>query len=100
MSSTNLNEFWNKIRKLGLLYRIYVKRKMSKALDVIKVDANSKWGVDKFTLFHLYRSLAIHLQGHRVCLGAFRTSPVDSLYVEANEPPLDLLHCAHIFPGQ
>ena len=100
MSSINPNEFWNKIRILGLLYRIYVKRKISKALDVIKVDANSKWGVDKITLFHLYRSLAIHLQGHRVCLGAFRTSPVDSLYVEANEPPLDLLHCAHIFPGQ
>ena len=25
-----------------------------------------------------------------VCLTAFRTSPVGSLYVEANEPPLDL----------
>ena len=33
---------------------------------------------------------AIHHQGLRLCLGAFRTSPVDSLYVEANEPSLDL----------
>ena len=33
---------------------------------------------------------AIHHQGLRLCLGAFRTSPVDSLYVKANEPPLDL----------
>ena len=32
----------------------------------------------------------IHHQGLRLCLGAFRTSPVDSLYVEAKEPLLDL----------
>ena len=30
----------------------------------------------------------IHNQGLRVALGAFRTSPVDSLYVEADEPSL------------
>ena len=28
----------------------------------------------------------VHNQGHRLCLGAFRTSPVESLYVDANEP--------------
>ena len=33
---------------------------------------------------------AIHSQGLRLCLEAFRASPVDSLYVDANEPPLDL----------
>ena len=33
---------------------------------------------------------AIHHQSIRVCLGAFRTSPVDSLYVEGNDPTLDL----------
>ena len=27
----------------------------------------------------------IHNQGLRICLGAFRTSPMESLYVEANE---------------
>ena len=32
----------------------------------------------------------IHNKGLRLCLGAFRTSPVDSLYVEANEPPLHI----------
>ena len=71
-------------------------------------------GADEITLLHLYRSLvrskldygciiygsakssyikalnAIHHQRLRLCLFAFRTSPVDSLYVEANEPPLDL----------
>ena len=32
----------------------------------------------------------VHNQGLRLCLGAFCTSPVQSLYVEANEPPLDM----------
>ena len=31
----------------------------------------------------------IHHQGLRLCLGAFRTSPVESLYVEADEPSLE-----------
>ena len=30
----------------------------------------------------------IQNQGLRICLGAFRTSPMQSLYIEANEPPL------------
>ena len=30
----------------------------------------------------------IHKQGHRLALGTFRTSPVASLYVEADEPSL------------
>ncbi|GFQ80630.1 putative RNA-directed DNA polymerase from transposon X-element [Trichonephila clavata] len=32
----------------------------------------------------------VHHQSLRLCLGAFRTSPVESLYAEAYEPPLDL----------
>ena len=31
----------------------------------------------------------IHHQGLRLALGAFRTSPVESLYVEAGELPLE-----------
>ena len=31
---------------------------------------------------------AVHHQGLRLCIGAFRTSPVESLYAEANEPSL------------
>ena len=30
----------------------------------------------------------VHNQNLRVCLGAFRTSPVESLYVDAHEPCL------------
>ena len=33
---------------------------------------------------------AIQHQGFRLCLGAFRTSQIDSFYVEANKPPLNL----------
>ena len=28
----------------------------------------------------------VHSQGLRLCLGAFRTSPVESLYVDAHKP--------------
>ena len=94
-----------------LFYRIL---KCTKVLDVIKVLANSKWGADNFTLLNLYLSLvrskldygcivygttrtsylkvldAIHHRSLQLCLGTFQTSPVDSLYVEVNEPPLDL----------
>ena len=31
----------------------------------------------------------VHHQGLRLSLGAFRTSPAESLYVEANEPSLE-----------
>ena len=44
----------------------------------------------------------IHNQEIRLCLGAFRTSPVESLYVDAHEPclgarraKLSLLACLH-----
>ena len=70
------------------------------------------WGADRTTLLQLYRSLIgseldygsivngsarksylamldpLHRQGLRLALGAFRTSPVASLYVEAEEPSL------------
>ena len=85
-----------------------------KALNLIRVVANTKWGSDEKTLLLLYRSLIrsklecgavlygsahksylrmlepIQNQALRTCLGAFRTSPVTSLHVEANEMPLDL----------
>ena len=34
----------------------------------------------------------VHNQGLRLCLGAFRTSPVESLYVDAHEPSLGGRH--------
>ena len=71
-------------------------------------------GLRRKTLLHLYRSLIrskldygavvygsartsylrmldpVQNQALRLCLGAFRTSPVSSLHVEANELPLDI----------
>ena len=35
---------------------------------------------------------AVHHAGLRICLGAFRTSPVQSLYVKAGETSLSLRH--------
>lgn len=89
-----------------------LKLKCIKALNVLKIISNTDWGGDKTTLLNLYRTLVrskldygsivygsarksylktldtIHHQGLRLSLGAFRTSPVESLYSEANEPSL------------
>ena len=84
------------------------------ALNAVKVLSNPEWGGDSSTLLTLYRSLIrskldyasfvygsaresyikmldpIHNSGLRLALGAFRTSPVDSLLAEADELPLHL----------
>ena len=86
--------------------------KCQKALNVLKLLSHADWGGDKRTLLNLYRSLVrskldygciiygsarksylnkldtIHHQGLRLALGAFRTSPVQILYSEAQEPSL------------
>ncbi|GFR64126.1 Pol-like protein [Elysia marginata] len=80
----------------------------------LRVVGHTDWGADKNTLLKLYRALIrskldygsivygsaknhilkqldpIHHQGLRIALGAFRTSPVKSLYVEAGECSLAL----------
>lgn len=89
-----------------------LKAKCIKALNLLKVVSNTNWGADRIVLLRLYRSIIrskldygsivygsarpsylqmldpIHHQGLRIALGAFRTSPAHSLYVEANEPSL------------
>ena len=76
--------------------------------------AHIEWGVDRGTLLKLYRSLIramldyasfiyqsasrtylkilnpICHGGLRLVLGAFQTSPVESLYAEANEAPANI----------
>ena len=89
-----------------------LKAKCLKTLDILKVLSNTNLGGDRSVLLNLYRSLVrskldyalivygsarksylksldtIHYQGLRLALGAFRTSPVESLYAESNEPSL------------
>ena len=102
-------------RKLSFVPHIKsVKGKCQKALNVLKVVGHFDWGADRKTLLTLYRTLVrskldygsivygsarqsytkwlnpIQNAALRLCLGAFRTSPADSLCVEANEPPLDI----------
>ena len=92
----------------------YLKEKCRKAMNIIKITSHSSWGSDTKTLLTLFRSLirskldyglavygnvskesleplnVLHRQGLRLCLGAFKSSPKESLYVESNEPPLEL----------
>ena len=89
-----------------------LKTKCQRALNILKVVSNHHWGADRDTLLLLYRSLVrskldygcivygsarksytdlldpVHNQALRICLGAFRTSPAESLCVEAMEAPL------------
>ena len=100
-------------KKLSFIPHIKALRtKCLKALNLLKVLANTDWGADRKVLLRLYRSIIrskldygsivygsakksylqmldpIHHQGLRLALGAFRTSPVESLMAEANEPSL------------
>ena len=92
----------------------YLKAKCNKALNLLRVVAHLDWGADKTVLLRLYQALirskldygcvvygsasktqlekldVIQNQALRLALGAFRTSPVNSLHVEANETPLCL----------
>ncbi|GFX47813.1 putative RNA-directed DNA polymerase from transposon X-element [Trichonephila clavipes] len=91
-----------------------LKIRSAKALNILKVLANTRWGADRTSLLRLYRALIrsklnygsvvyssacksllkildpVHHQALRLCLEAFRTSPVESIYAEAYELPLDL----------
>ena len=91
----------------------YLKSKCNKALNIIRVLSYSNWGSDSKILLKLFRSLVrskidygsvvyslgdakalssidvIHRHGIRLCLGAFKTTRIESLYAEAFEPPLE-----------
>ena len=95
-------------RKLSFIPHIkYLKAKCLKALNILKVSSHTSCGAERTTLLKLYWSLVrskldygciiygsarksflqmldpIHNQGLKLALGAFRTPPVASLYVEA-----------------
>ena len=92
----------------------YPKDKYFKALNLLRVIARKDWGADCATLLKLYLSHVrskldygcvvygsarkavlesldrVQNAALRTCLGAFRTSPVSSLHVEAGELPFEL----------
>ena len=92
----------------------YPKARCQKSLNFLEVLSRTEWCADQTTLFKLYRSLVrskldygcivygsasktslakldpVHSQGLRFSLGAFRSSPVESLYVETHQPPLGI----------
>ena len=100
-----------------LTFRSHIKdliNRCRKALNLLKVVSHLDWGADRTTILHLYQSLvrskidygsfiygaaakshlkkldAIHNTGLRLALGAFCTTPAQSLYAEADEPPLEI----------
>ena len=85
-----------------------------KAMSILRVLAHTSWGADRQSLLLLYRTLVlskldygcevyssatearlrildpVHHAGVRLATGAFRSSPIPSLLVDAGVPPLDL----------
>ena len=81
-------------------------------LNILKVVSSFNWGADRTTLLRIYQALClskieygcqiygsackttlgkldvVHNTALRICTGAYRTSPVESLYVDSGIPPL------------
>lgn len=92
----------------------HLKERCLKTINILKILSHTNWGSDRKCLLYLYRSLIrsrldygsivyqsatpnalkmldpIHHLGIRLATGAFRTSPIPSLYVESNEWSLQL----------
>ncbi|GBN39752.1 hypothetical protein AVEN_61599-1 [Araneus ventricosus] len=90
-----------------------LRKKLDKTRNILKVNSNTSWGASRTSLLRVYRASIlskidygcviydsarqsvlkrldpIHHSALRLCSGTFRTSPVESLYVECCEPSLD-----------
>ncbi|GFW62605.1 putative RNA-directed DNA polymerase from transposon X-element [Trichonephila clavipes] len=103
---------------------LYLRKKSERSLNILKVLPKTLWGADRVSLLRVYQALilsrleygcvvygsarasvlkrldTIHHSALRICSGAFRTSPVTSLYVVCPQPPLELKRrqlCANYF---
>lgn len=89
-----------------------IKTDCMKRMDILKCVSNTTWGSDRIIMLRLYRALIrskldycsfiygsarncdlksldpVHNAGIRFCTGAYRSSPVESLYAESREAPL------------
>ena len=92
----------------------YIKTKCLEALNILRVLSHTSWGADRQTLLRLHKAFiisklsygceiyssatqsrlksldSVHHAGIRLATGAFKSSPVPSLLVDAGELPLDL----------
>ena len=100
-----------------LLFKLHIDNlvvRLKRDLNLLRCISSQDWGAERAVLLTILRSLCrskidyacqiygsaavSHLQkittvynsGLRVCTGALRTSPVESLYVDAQEVPLEL----------
>ncbi|GFU21467.1 probable RNA-directed DNA polymerase from transposon X-element [Trichonephila clavipes] len=102
-------------RRLTFLPHIlHLRKRCEKSLNLLKVLSNTSWGADRTSLLRVYQAIVlsridygcvaygsacnstlkkldpVHHMALRICSGAFRTSPVQSLYVNCHQFPLDL----------
>ena len=94
----------------------YLRQKCQTTLNLFKVLSKFDWGADREVLLRLFRSplrarldygaivygsarpsylerlKPVQNQALRLCLGAFRTSPISSIHVEAHELPISIRH--------
>ncbi|GBO35216.1 hypothetical protein AVEN_10093-1 [Araneus ventricosus] len=102
-------------RKLTFLPHILqLRKRFERSLNILKVLSKTSWGADRTSLLRIYQAVilsridygcmvygsaratvlrrldTIHHSALRICSGAFRTSPVESLYVICNQLPLHL----------
>ena len=84
-----------------------------KRLDILKCISHTKWGSDRTTMLRLYNAIirskleygsflintpqektfqqldTVQNAALRLCTGAYRSSPIDSIYAESGIPPLN-----------
>ncbi|GBM39215.1 hypothetical protein AVEN_223834-1 [Araneus ventricosus] len=102
-------------RKLTFLSHIlYLRKRCERLLNILKVLSNTSWKAGRTSLLRIYESVILPRIDYgcvvcgsacasnlkkidplrhsalRICSGAFRTSPIDSLYVECFQMPLSL----------
>jgi ribonuclease HI len=93
----------------------HLKKKCTRNLNILKVLSNTSWGANRTCLLKIYNAVirskldygcavygssrksvllkldTIHHTALRLCTGAFRTSPVQSLYVDSYQAPLSII---------
>ena len=111
-------KFWGMIFDSKLTWAKHIddlKLKVKKSLNLLKVISGFDWVQTRYLLL-IYDALCrskldygcqiyslarksnldalnvVHNMGLRICSGSFRTSPVESLYLDTHQLPLDLRH--------